>query len=242
MNQLQKLFQYQGKQVRTVVINGEVNFVLKDVCEVLDLAHRVVRQRLSDDVCTTYPIEDQLGRMQDTTVINEDGLYDVILESRKPEAKAFRKWVTGTVLPSIRKTGSFNLDNPQQLIAVALIEAQKLLESKDQQIAIMKPKAEFFDQVANSKSAIDFNSAAKVLKLPGMGRNNLFEFLRNEGILMQNNQPYQRYIDAGLFRVIEQKYTKPNGDININIKTLVYQKGLDYIRKLYEKKKELVTS
>ncbi|MGG4452361.1 phage antirepressor KilAC domain-containing protein [Brevibacillus porteri] len=123
-------------------------------------------------------------------------------------------------------------DNPQQLIALALVEAQKIIENKDQQIAIMQPKADFFDQVADSKDAIDIGTAAKVLKIPGYGRNNLFEFLRNEGILMGNNQPFQRYIDAGYFRVIEQKYNKPDGSTNINIKTLVYQKGLDFIRRV----------
>ena len=95
----------------------------------------------------------------------------------------------------------------------------------------MKPKAEFFDAVADSKDAIDIGSTAKVLNM-GIGRNRLFELLRNEGVLMANNQPYQAYIDRGYFRTIEQKYTKPDGSTHIYIKTLVYQRGLDYIRQL----------
>lgn len=231
VNQIARVFQYRGAQVRTVIKDGEPWWVLKDVCDVLDLAHRVVRQRLDDDVCSTYAIPDSLGRSQETTIVNEDGLYDVILESRKPEAKDFRKWVTSEVLPSIRKTGSYSLHDPQQLIALALVEAQKLLEAKDEQIALMKPKAEFFDQVSSSKDAIDIGTAAKVLKIPGIGRNKLFDILREKKILMPNNQPYQRYIDSGYFRVIEQKYTKPDGSTHISIKTLVYQRGLDFIRK-----------
>ena len=114
-------------------------------------------------------------------------------------------------------------------------ENQKLIVDN----AIMQPKAEFFDAVAESKDAIDIGSAAKVLNM-GIGRNNLFEMLRNKGILMQNNQPYQRYIDLGYFRMIEQKYNKPDGSTHISIKTLVYQKGLDYIRNAIREDKKVI--
>ncbi|MFA5305958.1 MAG: phage antirepressor KilAC domain-containing protein [Candidatus Babeliales bacterium] len=127
---------------------------------------------------------------------------------------------------------------PQLLIATALIEAQKLIESKDEVIALMKPKAEFFDAVANSKDAIEMSQAAKVLNY-GKGRNVLFRILRSEGILRDNNEPYQEYVDRGYFRVVEQKYTKPDGTTCISIKTLVYQKGLDYIRKVLDRQKAL---
>lgn len=99
----------------------------------------------------------------------------------------------------------------------------------------MKPKAEFFDAVASSKNAIQMAEVAKVLNYPGYGRNRLFEFLRNKKVLMTNNIPYQKYVDCGYFRVIEQKYTKPSGEIAINIKTLVYQKGINFIKKLIDK-------
>ncbi|MEC0084614.1 BRO-N domain-containing protein, partial [Paenibacillus alvei] len=105
MNQLQ-VFQYVGNEVRTVIKDGSPWFVLKDVVQVLGLSNsRMVKERLGDDVSSTYTIPDSLGRPQETTIINEDGLYDVILESRKPEARAFRKWITGDVIPTIRKTG-----------------------------------------------------------------------------------------------------------------------------------------
>lgn len=99
-------------------------------------------------------------------------------------------------------------------------------------LAIAKPKADFFDAVADSKDAVPMNNVAKVLSVKGMGRNNLFEFLRDKKVLMSNNLPYQKYIDSGYFRTIEQKYTDKKGEAHISFKTLVYQKGLDYIRRL----------
>ena len=94
----------------------------------------------------------------------------------------------------------------------------------------MKPKAEFYDAVVDSKDAIEIGQVAKVIGT--IGRNKLFQFLRNNDILMKNNEPYQKYIDCGWFRVIEQKYTKPDGTIMINTKTLVYQKGVNAIVKM----------
>lgn len=122
-------------------------------------------------------------------------------------------------------------NSPERVIARGLIESQKIIASLNHRIEEMKPKAEFYDDVAGSKDAIEMADVSKVLGIKGMGRNNLFEFLREKGILQQNNRPYQTYVDRGYFRVIEQTYTKPNGDICINIKTLVYQKGVDFIRK-----------
>lgn len=111
----------------------------------------------------------------------------------------------------------------------------ELLEKQELELTEARPKVEFFDAVADSKDAIDLGTAAKVLKINGIGRNNLFEILRNKSVLMANNQPFQRYVDNGYFRVIEQKFSKPDGSTNINIKTLVYQKGLDFIRKMLSK-------
>jgi anti-repressor protein len=121
-----------------------------------------------------------------------------------------------------------------QTYAQALLEAGRLaleLEEKNAQLQIMQPKADFFDAVTDSKDAIEIGKVAKVIDL-GMGRNQLFEFLRSRNILMRDNVPYQRYIDQELFRVIEQKYQKPDGSTCIGIKTLVFQKGVDYIIKL----------
>lgn len=111
-------------------------------------------------------------------------------------------------------------------------ENQKLLAENTE----LKPKGAFFDAVANSKDAIEIGQAAKVLNF-GKGRNTLFAILREEKILRDNNEPYQEYCDRGYFRTIEQKYTKPGGETHISIKTLVYQRGLEYIKKVLDRRK-----
>lgn len=132
-------------------------------------------------------------------------------------------------------------NTPEQVMARALEIAHKTIDKmKNQNASLiadnqrMKPKEEFFDAVADSKDAIEIGKVAKVLNYPGIGRNKLFEILRDKGILMKDNVPYQKYIDNGCFRTIEQKYQIPDGETRISIKTLVYQKGVDYIRKILE--------
>lgn len=110
-------------------------------------------------------------------------------------------------------------------------EQQEKIEQQQKVIELQKPKAEFYDDVVDSKDAIDMQTVAKTLNM-GIGRNKLFEFLRNQKVLMPQNQPYQKYVDMGWFRVIESKFNKPNGDVCINLKTVVFQKGLDGIRRL----------
>lgn len=236
MNQLQRLFEYQGHQIRTIIRDGEPWFVLKDVCIVLDLAHRVVRQRLDDDVCSTYAIPDSLGRMQETTIINEDGLYDVILESRKPEAKAFRKWITSEVLPSIRKTGTYSV--AQYRLPQSYAEALRMLadevekhEKTKQQLAIAAPKAEMYDVALSAKNAQSMSIVAKTL---GWGRNRLFAFLREQGVLRHNNEPYQEYIERGYFVVRQVPISRSSGVVN-KPQTLVTAQGMDFIGKLMKK-------
>lgn len=126
---------------------------------------------------------------------------------------------------------------PQTYSEALLLAANqaKQIEAQTKQLEEQKPKVEFFDQVTDSTDAIDMASCAKTLNM-GIGRNRLFEFLRNKCILDRHNLPYQRYVDLGYFRTIEQKYMKPDGTNCINIKTIVYQKGMDYIRKLLTNK------
>lgn len=121
--------------------------------------------------------------------------------------------------------------------AEALRQLATAVEEKEQlaqQNALMLPKAEFFDAVADSKTAISIGEVAKVLAISGIGRNKLFQMLRELKVLQKDNVPYQEFVDRGYFRVIEQKY-QVDGEPRISIKTLVYQKGLDYIRKLVTK-------
>lgn len=239
MANLPQVFNYKDHQVRTFIINGEPWWIAKDVCDILEISNsRDAISRLDDDEKQTIQGKENLVGLTDDpftthlTLVNEPGLYSLIMSSRKPEAKEFKRWITHEVIPQIRKTGAYSLE-PRQLLAVALIEAQKIIEEQDKKIKELQPKAEFFDAVAGSKDAIDMNRAAKLIyEETRLGRNKLFKLLRDKGILMKDNIPYQEYIDKGYFRTIEQKYTKPDGTTHIYIKTLVYQKGLDFIRKI----------
>ena len=118
------VFHYKSNEVRTVELNGEPWFVLKDVCAVLGISnHKMTAQRLDADEVSLTDITDSMGRQQETTVINESGLYNVILRSDKPEAKPFRKWVTSEVLPSIRKTGSYTMPKlSKEMQAIFLLD------------------------------------------------------------------------------------------------------------------------
>lgn len=236
MNELQIFNNEEFGSVRTITKDNEPMFCLADICKALEIKNATdVAKRLEEDEVTRLNLGSQSG---ETNFVTESGLYAVILRSDKPNARKFRKWVTSEVLPSIRKNGGYIANQeqmtPEQIVANALIVAQNIISQKDRQIEEMKPKADFFDAVADSKTAISMNEVAKVLNIKGYGRNNLFEFLRNSKVLDRWNVPYQRYVDNGWFRVIEQHYQK-NGEPIVTTKTLVYQKGVDGIRKMIEK-------
>jgi len=129
------------------------------------------------------------------------------------------------------KDAAFNVPKSFREALLLAAEQQAQIEQQQMRIEEMKPKEDFFDQVTDSKDACDMATVAKVLNM-GVGRNKLFEILRDKKVLQERNAPYQSYIDRGWFRVIESKYTKPNGDMCVNYKTIVYQKGIDGIRKL----------
>ena len=242
MNELKVFDSPEFGQVRTIVINSEPWFVGKDVA--VALGYKNTSDAISkhvDDEDKGVAKCDTLGGVQDLSVINESGVYSLVFGSKLPNAKKFKHWVTSEVLPSIRKHGMYAVDeliaNPELAIRAftALKEEREKNKALQEDNERMKPKAEFFDAVTDSKDAIDMGQVAKVLNYPRIGRNKLFEILRDNGILQQNNQPYQKYIDCGYFRVIEQKYEARPGEIRINIKTLVFQKGIDYIKKLLDK-------
>ncbi len=221
--------------IRIKTIDGEPWFVAKDVADKLGYAQTSNMMKRIDEEDSKSSILD--GMNMKSSLINESGLYSAIIGSKLDSAKRFKHWVTSEVLPSIRKNGGYiaNQENmtPEQIVANALIVAQNIISQKDKQIEEMRPKADFFDAVADSKNAISMNEVSNVLGIKWLGRNNLFEFLRDNAILDRWNVPYQKYIDCGWFRVIEQKYTK-NGEEHISIKTLVYQKGVDAIRRKIE--------
>jgi prophage antirepressor-like protein len=226
-----QVFKFNESDVRAVTINGEPWFVLKDICDVLGLGspHKV-SDRIDNDERSQIPVTDSIGRRQDTTIINESGFYNVILRSDKPEAKAFKKWVTSEVLPSIRKTGSYSLipKNFSEALRLAADQAEQI-EQQKQALELAAPKVEYFDAVASSKTAVHMNEVAKTIDFQGIGRNKLFAFLREREILMNDNTPYQEYVDRGYFRLVQNKYNNSKGEVQIVFTTLVYQKGVQYI-------------
>lgn len=216
--------------VRTIQIDGEPWFVGKDIAGILGYSNP--RDALANHVFEEDKgVEklDTLGGVQSLAIINESGLYSLIFNSRLESAKKFKHWVTSEVIPQIRKTGSYHAPKTYAEALRRLADEAEKMEALQKQNQLMQPKAEFFDAVTDSKTAIPLGDVAKILDM-GIGRNKLFEFLRQKNILTYDNRPYQKYIDAGYFRVIEQKY-EVNGEVRINIKTLVFQKGIDWIRK-----------
>ncbi|WP_117017114.1 phage antirepressor KilAC domain-containing protein [Aeribacillus pallidus] len=239
MNQLQQIFQYQQHQLRTVIKDGEPWFVAKDVCDVLNHSnHKVAVTRLDEDEVSKVYLTDSLGRKQQTTIVNEAGLYSLILTSNKPEAKQFKRWVTHEVIPSIRKTGyysikkldSYMIDDPIER-AKRWIEEQEEKRAIEQKLQIAAPKAEMYDVALSADNAQTMSIVAKTL---GYGRNRLFAFLREQGVLRQNNEPYQEFIDRGYFRIRQVPISRSSGTQN-KPQTLVTAKGMDYIAKLLKK-------
>lgn len=223
-----QVFEYQENKVRTVDVNGEAWFVLKDVCDVLHMDTSKLKQvadRLDDDEKGRYSVPTPGGE-QATWIINESGLYHVILRSDKPEAAPFRRWVTNDVLPAIRKTGSYNA--PQltrsQLLATALIAAHEELEEKDKQIAELTPKGIFADAVSASSQSILVGEMAKLLPQNGiqMGQNRLFAWLRENGYLIKDrkrtdyNMPTQKSMELRLFEIKETSIAHSDGHTSIN--------------------------
>jgi prophage antirepressor-like protein len=245
MNDIQIFNNPEFGQVRAMEQNGKVWFVAKDVCDILGL-EQVSRalDGLENDERAEVTISNlsSNGVVQRRAVnaIDESGLYTLIFKSHKPGAKVFRKWVTSDVLPVIRRHGVYAedelLDNPDLLLSVVT----RLKEERDARIAaqsenmVLKPKAEFFDAVADSRDVLQMRDVAATLNLPGWGRNRIFKFLREQKVLDTRNVPYREYEDRSYFRVIELKWSDSEGDTRISLKTLVYQKGVDYIRKLIE--------
>ena len=240
MNNIQ-IFKYENNDVRTVELNGEPWFVLKDVCAVLGISnHKMTAQRLDADEVILTDLTDSMGRQQETTVINESGLYNVILRSDKPEAKPFRKWVTSEVLPSIRKNGGYIAGQeqltPSELMAKALLVANKTLAERDARIseltvqnAIMQPKAEYFDELVDRNLLTSFRETAKQL---GVEEKKFISFLMEKKYIYRDKKAkLMPYADKnnGLFEVKEcfNEKTKWSGT-----QTLITPKGRETFRLL----------
>lgn len=218
-------------------------FLARDVAEWIE--HSNVTAMLNsvdstEKIVIKIPTNNSLVGLQSNTeytFLTEDGLYEVLMLSRKPIAKEFKKQVK-EILKSVRKNGMYAkdelLDNPDLLIEVAtrLKEEKEKVKQLQQKVIEMKPKVEFYDDVTQSTQTCDFSQAAKILNFKGVGRNKLFEVLRDNNILRENNQPYQKYVDSGWFKVVEVSSTDQYNNLRLFFKTVIYQKGLDKISKI----------
>lgn len=258
MNDIQVFQNEQFGKVR-IAMNGsnEPLFCLADVCSVLGLRQGDVRQRLDDGLVSTQPITDSMGREQQANFVNEDGLYDTILDSRKPEAKQFRKWVTNEVLPSIRKHGAYMtnetlekaLTSPDFLIQLATNlkeEKQKRIEA-EHKIQKDAPKVLFADAVCTSQRSCLVAELAKILQQNGvdMGQNRLFVWMREHEYLCSKgqyyNQPTQKAMELGLFELKQTSINKPDGSVLVTTTTKVTGKGQVYfVNKFLSKQKQSV--
>lgn len=239
-----EIFKFEGADVRVAESNDQVWFVGKDVAKVLGYKDTVNALKAHVDE------EDKKGGWQITTpsgtqpmtVINESGLYSLVLSSKLPTAKKFKRWVTSEVLPAIRKHGAYMTDAKAEAIvtdktalADLLQQAADQLKAKDVQIAELKPKALFADSVAASKSTVLVGELAKILKGNGVdiGANRLFKWMRENGYLINRkgsdwNMPTQRSMDMGLFKIKETTINHSNGTVSITKTPKVTGKGQQY--------------
>ena len=229
-------FEYNSRQVRTIVKDGEPWFVAKDVCDILELGDvSKAVSRLPEIMKGTNSIL-TLGGNQEMLVVSEAGLYKLVFTSRKPEAEKFTDWVATEVIPSIRKHGAYMTPETIEKVLLnpdTIIQLATALKEERQRRLALEPKAEAYDAFMDGSNLQTMNDVAKCL---GIGRNKLFKFLRERKIMRANNTPYQEYIDRGYFEVKEKPIQMGDSVINY-AQTFVAAKGVDYIRKLLDKQK-----
>lgn len=239
-------FNFEEHQVRVVAIDGEPWFVLADLCKVLEIVNVGNAAARLDDELKGVHSADTLGGRQDVTVVSEPGMYEVVLLSRKPEAKAFKRWITSEVLPTIRKTGSFGVApalSEQEIVHQALQITVRQVKELEAKVAEDAPKVLFADSVAASRSTVLVGELAKILRGNGVeiGQNRLFERLRDEGYLIKRqgsdwNMPTQYAMELGLFEIKETAVTHSDGHVTVSKTPKVTGKGQAYFVNRYLEK------
>lgn len=228
-------------EIRTAVIDGEPWFVAVDVCRALEIVNsRDALTRIDEDEKGVV-LTDTPGGKQEVTTVNEPGLYSLVLGSRKPEAKVFKRWITHEVIPSIRKNGGYiagqETMSDVELMARALIVAQNVIEEKNRQISglteenlLMKPKAEYFDDLVDRKLLTNFRDTAKEFHL---GQKRFIAFLTDNGYAYRDAKgrilPHQKHVDAGLF---EMKECRSERSRWAGMQTLITPRGRETFRLL----------
>ena len=244
-NMIQTFVNEEFGTVRTIVKDGQPWFVGKDVAVILGYnePHKAIARHVDEDDGMKHPVIDSMGRTQNVTIVNESGFYSLVLASRMPNAKKFKRWVTSEVLPIIRKTGGyvgnedmfvesylpFADDAVKNLFRLNLMTIRQLNEK----IRRDEPLVQFANQVADTENVIDIGKMAKLANEENIriGRNTLFRWLKGRKILMSNNIPYQQFIDREYFVVKESVY-EHNGMQKTYQQTYVTGKGQQYIIRL----------
>lgn len=249
MNQLQVFNNEELGQVRTVIQGEDVWFIAKDVCEVLEIKNTTVAiQKLDSDEVTKFNLG---GLSGETNIINESGLYSLIMTSRKPQAKAFKKWVTSEVLPSIRKHGAYMTDqvleqavtNPDFAIGLLtkLKEEKEKLAAAQQQIVQQQPLVTFAEACMQSDKSLKVSEVAKLAAKHNVkiGQRQLFAQLREWNLMFKRStEPTQSAVEKGLFEITQGVKQKPSGEPFTWTTTYVTPKGQAYIIDRLKKENE----
>lgn len=232
-----EVFRFGYEELRTYLIEDEPWFTAADVCDILGIGNvSQAMTRIDDDERTLIPNE---GHATPINVVSEAGLFTLILGSRKPEARAFKRWVTHEVLPSIRRTGAYVVpETPEQLMARAVIQAQELIARKDEQIAVLAPRAEAWDELASADGDYEVGDAAKILARAGVetGRQRLFTQLAELGWIYRGAQgkwkARQSAVDSGWLAEKPQSHHHPrSGEVVLDPPQVrVTVRGLERLR------------
>ena len=224
--------------IRIEMRNGEPWFVGSSIAKVLKYQNQ--QKAIRDHVDAEDKLTEQIvlaGQRREVTLINESGLYSLILSSKMEEAKRFKHWITSEVLPAIRKTGGYQQTTPQgkELLALAVLEAQKTIEEQNRAIERMRPKEIFADAVSASKTSILIGDLAKLIKQNGVdiGEKRLFQWMRENGYLIRKdgasyNMPTQKSMDLEVMEIKESTITQPNGNVRNSRTPKVTGKGQRY--------------
>jgi anti-repressor protein len=240
MSELKVFSNSEFGSIRSLMVNGEPYFVGKDVAEILGYqnASKALADHVDDEDKLNNDSLSSLGQ-RGGWLINESGLYSLILSSKLPSAKRFKRWVTSEVLPAIRKTGGYiegqDELSDEQLLAKALLVAQKTIENRNHEIERMRPKEIFADAVETSHTSILIGDLAKILCGNGIniGQKRLFDWMRENGYLIKGNRsdrnmPTQRAMEMKLFEIKERSVLNPDGSIKITKTPKVTGKGQQY--------------
>ena len=240
MNTEIQRFDFKGAALRTLTDeNGEPWFVAKDVCDILEISNPSdALKRLDDDERSRV----NLGRQGETNIVNEAGLYVLVLGSRKPEAHEFQRWVTHEVLPSIRKHGGYMAGQermtPEQMALASMRWLQSKVDEQAKQLKAQEGKVLFANAVETARTSILVGDFAKILKSIDIGPRRLFAWLREHGWLIKAkgsswNMPTQKAMDLHLFEVKETTISHSDGHTTINKTPKMTGKGQTYFAKLF---------